>query len=301
MGRNRGYNVVSMAITLEAPTRTPEGRVTLRTVRRQARDGESIPILTCYDATTARHLFAGGVSCFLVGDTAAQVVLGHDTTLPASMPFMLEITAAVRRGAPNAFVIADMPFGSYQCGVDEAVRHAIAFLKEADADIVKFELDASWGPMASRLVASGVPVMAHLGSRPQQVRAAGGYRAAGRTRAEADEIVHAAETFIELGVAMLLLEAVPNEVAKRVVAAATADPDHVVPVIGCGGGNACHGHVVVLHDLLGLSQWQPPFAPPQSALGQQLAQAAHRWAKQIRSGEYLRDDHPYHMEDGELP
>ena len=286
-----------MATTLEAPAGAHEARVTLRTIRRWARNGEPVPVLTCYDATTAQWLASGGVHCFLVGDTAAQVLLGHETTLPATMPFMLEITAAVRRGAPKAFVIADMPFGSYQCGVDDALRHAIAFVKEADADVVKFEMDASWGPLVSRLVAAGVPVMAHLGSRPQQVRASGGYRAAGRDRAAADEIVHAAEMFIELGVAMLLLEAVPNEVTQRVVAAATSDPRKIVPVIGCGGGNACHGHVVVLHDLLGLSQWQPPFAPPQAELGREISRTARRWAELVRSGRYLRDDHPYHMDD----
>lgn len=284
-----------MATVLEAPAGTPDARVTLRTVRRWVRAGEPVPILTCYDATTARWLLEGGVQCLLVGDTAAQVVLGHDTTLPATMPFMLEITAAVRRGAPSAFVIADMPFGSYQCGVDEALGNAIAFLKQADADVVKLEMDASWGPLVGRLLAAGVPVMAHLGSRPQHVRASGGYRAAGRNRASADEIVHAAETFIELGVAMLLLEAVPNEVAQRVVAAATADPDRIVPVIGCGGGNACHGHVVVLHDLLGLTTWQPPFALPQASLGRTITKTAKQWANQVRSGQYLRDDHPYHM------
>lgn len=250
-------------------------------------------MLTCYDATTARWLWAGGIRCMLVGDTAAQMILGYETTLPIEMPFMLEITAAVRRGAPAAFVMADMPFGSYQCGEDEAVSHAIAFLKQAGADAVKLEVDASHLPLVARLAAAGVPVVAHLGSRPQQVRAQGGYRAAGRTAAEAAAIVDAAECMIHRGAAMLLLEAVPEEVSQQVVAAAASPTREIVPVIGCGAGNGCHGHVIVLQDLLGLSDWCPPFAPPMADLGDQIQNASRKWVELVRSGQYLKHDHPY--------
>jgi 3-methyl-2-oxobutanoate hydroxymethyltransferase len=235
-----------------------------------------------------------------VGDTAAQVILGHDSTLPATMPFMLEITAGVRRGAPDAFVMADMPFGSYQGGDDLAVRNAIAFMAQGGADAVKLEVDASFAPLVERLTHAGVPVVAHLGSRPQQVRAMGGYRSAGRTVREADVVVEAAERMLGAGAAMLLLEAIPDEVAQRIVHAATAGAaapgrSWPVPVVGCGGGPSCHGHVVVLQDLLGLSDWRPPFAPPLADIGAQIKAAAERWNQLIQSGRYLRDDHPYHM------
>ncbi len=144
----------------------PASRVTLRTLRQWARDGHPFPMLTCYDATTASWLWKGGVRCLLVGDTAAQVILGHDSTLPISVPFLVQLTAAVRRGAPEAFVMADMPFGSYQAGADRAVRNAVRFMTEGTADAVKLEVDESFLPLVTRLAAAGVPVVAHLGSSP---------------------------------------------------------------------------------------------------------------------------------------
>ncbi len=288
-----------MALTLEAPTESKPSKTTLRTLRQWVKLGEQFAMLTCYDATTAGWLWRGGVRCLLVGDTAAQMILGHDTTLPAPLNFMLEITAAVRRGAPDAFVMADMPFGSYQCGQDEAVANAIAFLKNAGADAVKLEVDAAHAALVQRLAMAGVPVVAHLGSRPQQVRAQGGYRAAGRTAEEAAEIADAAELLIHQGASMLLLEAIPNEVAHQVVKRATAPGGPVVPVIGCGAGHACHGHVVVLQDVLGLSSWHPPFAPSLANLGEQTQRAAEQWVKLVRSGKYLKTDHRYTMRDGD--
>ena len=273
-------------------------RVTLRTVRKWAKTGERFAMLTCYDATTAKWLYRGGVRTMLVGDTAAQFVLGHDSTLPAPMPFMLEITRAVRRGAPQALIVADMPFGSYQCGADEAMKNAVAFIKDGGADLVKLEVDESHAGLVERLAHAGVPVVAHLGSRPQQVRATGGYQAAGRSPREAGLIVDQAELMIARGASAVLLEAVPDEVAERVVRIARYPEDgEPVPVIGCGAGPACHGHVVVLHDLLKLSDWQPPFAPPVIDLGSQVQAAASAWVRAVSRGEYLRDGGPYHIQN----
>src|SRR5204863_519194 len=143
-----------------------------------------------------------------------------------------------------------------------------------------------------------VPVVAHLGSRPQMVRAKGGYSSVGRPRAEADQVVDVARLMIERGAAMILLEAVPAEVGTRVVELANkpAGRKGPIPVIGCGAGPLCHGHVVVLHDLLGLTEWQPPFITPMATMGEQLRDAAARWAERVRSGEYLKHDHPYKIE-----
>jgi 3-methyl-2-oxobutanoate hydroxymethyltransferase len=290
---------MSEAPAPSTPPATPppaSTRVTLRTLRGWVKQGRKFPMLTCYDATTARWLWRGGVQTLLVGDTAGQVILGHDSTLPATMSFMLELTAAVRRGAPDAFLMADMPFGSYQCGDNEAVRNAMAFLAHGGADAVKLEVDATFAPLVGRMSHAGVPVVAHLGSRPQQVRATGGYHSVGRTRAEAQVIVAGAEEMIQRGCAMVLLEAVPDEVSQRVVQAAErATPP--VPVVGCGGGPSCHSHVVVLQDLLGLSDWQPPFSPPLTGGGEQLRAAAAQWAELVGSGRYLRDNHPYILKD----
>ncbi len=273
----------------------PAERITLKTLRRWTREGRPFAMLTCYDATTARWLWRGGIKTLLVGDTAAQMILGHDSTLPAAMDFMVAITAAVRRGAPQGFIMADMPFGSYQCGDDAAVANAMRFLTEGQADAVKLEVDRSFAPLVERMGHAGVPVVAHIGSRPQQVRHQGGYRATGRTEKQARELLHDAELMLASGTDALLIEAVPNEVTQRVIEA-TQRLDRTVPVIGCGAGPSCHGHVIVLHDLLGLTDWQPPFAPARTDLGRRIAEAAGEWARQVESGGYLKEGHPYKME-----
>jgi len=275
-----------------------DNHITLRTLRKWAQEKHPFAMLTCYDATTASWLWRGGVKTLLVGDTAAQVILGHDSTLPATMRFMVEITAAVRRGAPEAFVMADMPFGSYQAGEDAAVRHAMQFLSQGNADAVKFEVDETFCPLVERLNAAGVPVVAHVGSRPQRVRRTGGYGSAGRTAKDAKKIVDTAVAMVDHGAAMVLIEAVPAEVSARIVKALSkrGPRSTPVPVIGCGAGPACHGHVIVLHDLLGLTPWHPPFAKPMANLGEQMQDAAARWVDLVASGKYLKDDHPYKME-----
>lgn len=272
-------------------------RVTIRTIRHWVRDGVPFPLLTCYDATTAKWLWRGGVKTLLVGDTAGHVILGHDSTLPVSLDFMLTITAAVRRGAPDAFVMGDMPFGSFQCGADDALRNAIAFVKDAGADAVKLEVTIDDAPLVHRMANAGVPVVAHLGSRPQTVRQRGGYGSVARTQHEAEALAFAARTMAEAGAEMILLEATPAESAKLAVdAVSTLGPNGTaVPVIGCGAGPACHGHVVVLHDLLGMSDWQPPFAPPLANLGEAIRAAANDWAKRVESGRYPGKSHPYRM------
>ncbi len=276
---------------------TPDNkRITLRDLRKWAGSGDRFAMLTCYDATTAKWLYRGGLRTMLVGDTAAQFILGHDSTLPAPMPFMLEITRAVRRGAPNALIVADMPFGSYQVGADESMSNAVAFVKDAGADLVKLEVDETHAGLVERMSHAGVPVMAHLGSRPQQVRATGGYKAAGRSPRDAELIVDTAEVMIARGASALLLEAVPGEVSQRVVQIARSREDgEPVPVVGCGAGPACHGHVVVLHDLLKLSDWQPPFAPPAIDLGSQVQAAAAAWVAAVSQGDYQRDGGSYHL------
>jgi len=277
------------------PETMSDKRITIRTLQQWADAGERFAMLTCYDATTARWLYEGGLRTMLVGDTAAQMILGHDSTLPVTMDFQIAITAAVRRGAPHALIMADMPFGSYQAGDDDAVRNAVRFLKEGMADCVKLEVDGSFAPLVRRLSAAGVPVVAHLGSRPQQVRHQGVCKSVGKTKAEADIIVDAAEQMIDAGADMLLIEAVPAEVSQRIVDVARRPDNNVVPVIGCGAGPACHGHVVVLHDLVGLTTWHPPFVQPVESIGEKLRDAAAQWVETVASGRYLADDHPYKM------
>ena len=265
--------------------------VTLRSLARAARAGSRFACLTCYDATTARWLARAGVEVLLVGDTAAEVVLGLPGTIHASMDFLVQITAAVKRGAPDRVVMADMPFMSYQASPDDALRNAARFLTEGTADCVKLEVDRSWAPLVERLSRSGIPVVAHIGSRPQQAKVKGGNFAVGRTAEEAMSLVHDAAALEAAGASMLLVEACPGEVARVVVDRAT------VPVIGCGAGPSCHGQVVVLHDLLGMSDWQPAFARPEAALGEATRTAAAAWSARVRAG---GAEDAYRMGEGEM-
>ena len=252
--------------------------ITLRTLSRAARSGGRFACLTCYDATTARWLARAGVEVLLVGDTAAEVILGLPGTIHASMDFLVQITAAVKRGGGDRVVMADMPFMSYQASGEDALRNAARFLTEGTADCVKLEVDRHAAPLVERLARTGIPVVAHIGSRPQQAKMKGGNFAVGRTAEEAMSLVHDAAALEAAGASMLLVEACPGEVSRVIVDRAT------VPVIGCGAGPACHGQVVVLQDLMGLSEWQPAFAKPEAALGEALRVAASSWADRVRAG-----------------
>jgi 3-methyl-2-oxobutanoate hydroxymethyltransferase len=255
-------------------TRDP---VTIRTIRRLVRDGEPFACLTCYDATTARWLERAGVHVLLVGDTAAEVVLGFRRTIDMPLDVLIALTAGVKRGAPATMVMADMPFMSYQASADDGVRNAGRFMVEGLADVVKVEADESFAPLVQRMARAGVPVCAHVGSRPQTSALTGGYAAAGRIPAEADRIVRDAIALEQAGAVMLLIEAVPEDVTRRVLEATT------LPLIGIGAGNACHGQVLVLQDLLGMTDAPPPFAEPLAKLGPAIQQAGEAWVAKVRS------------------
>ncbi|MHC5001485.1 MAG: 3-methyl-2-oxobutanoate hydroxymethyltransferase, partial [Planctomycetota bacterium] len=249
----------------------PKKPVTVRTLAAMARRGERFACLTCYDATTARWLQEAGIPLLLVGDTAAEMILGLPGTIHAPLDFLITLTAAVKRGAPQTFVMGDMPFMSYQADDAEGLRNAGRFMTEGCADAVKLEVDRSFAPLVEKMVRAGIPVVAHVGARPQRVKLRGGYGSVGRTADEAQAVLADAAALTAAGACMLLIEAVPDEVARRIVDRCD------VPVIGCGAGPACHGQIVVIQDLLGLSRWQPAFAQPIVSLGEQLKAAAGQW------------------------
>jgi len=287
-GTSAGSTEPKPGATESAQPRKP---ITLRDLRDSVKTGDKFACLTCYDATTAGWLWRAGVSVLLVGDTAAEMVLGYPSTIHAPLEFMITITAGVKRGAPDVHVMADMPFMSYQADEAEAVRNAGRFLTDGNADSVKLEVDRSYAPLIEKLSRAGVPVVAHIGSRPQLHKHRGGYGSSGRTAEEAKRIIADAAACQEAGAAMLLIEAVPEEVAKRVVEKTS------IPVIGCGAGPVCHGQVVVLHDILGLTDWQPSFATPITHLGAPIMAAAGEWVAKVR--ESRLGDHPYKMLPGE--
>jgi 3-methyl-2-oxobutanoate hydroxymethyltransferase len=227
------------------------------------------------------------VPVLLVGDTAAEMILGLPGTIHAPLEFLLTLTTAVKRGAPNCLVIGDMPFMSYQADEAEGVRNAGRFLTDGRADAVKLEVDRTFASLVEKMARAGIPVVAHIGARPQQSKMRGGYGSVGRTADEARHMLADAIAMEQAGAVMLLIEACPNEVSQRIVESTS------IPLIGCGGGPACHGQIVVLQDLLGLTSWQPPFAQPVAHLGEALTAAAGRWVHNVRSGSL--GEHPYAM------
>jgi len=246
-------------------------------------------MLTCYDYTMARLMHQAGLPMLLVGDSAGNVILGHDTTLPVPLHFMIQLAAAVRRGAPQALLVADMPFGSYHGSPGRAVRNVFRMVQLSGCDCVKLEAAPSQLPAIRELSDAGVAIMAHLGLRPQAVGVLGGYRAQGRTAAEAGQIIDLAVRMQEHGAAAILLEAVPAEVAEAVVAATN------VPVIGCGAGPACHGHVVVTHDTLGLTPRPPKFAPGLGDIATPMIDAFKEYVRRVQTGSYPASEHGYTM------
>jgi len=249
--------------------------VTLRTLRRIADSGVPFACLTCYDATTARWLERASIPLLLVGDTAAEVILGFDRTIDMPLDVLIALTAAVKRGASRTVVMADMPFMSYQADHASAIRNAGRFLTESRADVVKLEADASFASLVRKMTRAGIPICGHVGSRPQRAALTSGYGSAGRSSEEASRIVRDAVALERAGCVQLLVEAVPNEVTDEILAKTS------VPLIGIGAGPACHGQVLVLHDLLGLSDYPPRFAESAASVGESIREAGVEWARRV--------------------
>ncbi len=256
-------------------TPKPRRPVTLKTIRKMVQRDEPFACLTCYDATTARWLEAGGVHILLVGDTAAEIVLGYDSTIHMPLDIAIALTAGVKRGAPRTMVMGDMPFMSYQGSPDQAMVNAARFLTEGNADIIKIEADRTLAPLIERMTRAGIPVCAHVGAKPQQVGLTGGYSSAGRTEADAEAVVADAVALEKAGAVMLLVEAVPPQVTDRIIEQTS------VPLIGIGAGPAPHGQILVVQDLLGLTSWQPGFAQPVADLGERIRDAAESYVDRV--------------------
>lgn len=221
-------------------------KITVKTLRSLKDRGEKIVMITAYDAVTARWAQEAGCHMILVGDSMANTVLGYANTIPLPLEESLHHTAAVRRGSNECFVVGDMPFMSYQVGVDNAVANAGRYLKECGCDAVKLEGGVTMLPVIRRMVEVGIPVVGHIGLLPQSVLRDGGYRVHGRQEAEIAALMADAKALDEAGVCALVLECIPQEVAARITAAISA------PTIGIGAGAGCSGQVQVLADLLGM-------------------------------------------------
>lgn len=240
------------------------------------RNGEKIVMLTAYDATFAKLFEAAGVDVMLVGDSLGMVVEGQETTLAVTMEAIIHHTRAVVRAAQRALIVADMPFGSYQTGVDDALCNAVRLMKEGGADAVKLEGGASAEEAVRRMTAVGIPVMGHVGLTPQSVKLLGGFRAQGKTDGEKDRIFDDARRLEDAGAFAVVLESIPDELSARITSSLT------VPTIGIGAGATCDGQVLVCYDLLGLSQDAPPFVKQYARLGDLAVEAVKAYAAEVR-------------------
>ena len=276
-----------------APGTPAPGKLALPELAEMKRRGDRIVMITAYDAPSARIADDAGVDLILVGDSAAMVMLGHDSTVPATVEELLMLTRAANRGARRPLVIADLPFGSYQVSNEQALETAIRFVKDAAADAVKLE-----GAMLSRiqaLTAAGIPVMGHLGLTPQTATMLGGFKAQGRSAAKAVQLYEDALALQAAGCFALVLEAVPSPVAARITEALE------IPTIGIGAGAGCDGQVLVWHDLLGLYEGRAPrFVKQYAELAPVIEDAVSRYAADVRSGAFPEEQHEYAMSDDEL-
>ena len=266
----------------------PDGRrVTLRDLTEATRRGEKWPMITAYDALTAQIFDEAGIPAILVGDSAAMVVYGHDSTLPVTVEELLPLVRAVVRGAPRALVVADMPFGSYQASPAQALETAARFMKDAGAHAVKLEGGAPMLPQVELLASAGVPVIGHLGLTPQSVNMLGGYRVQGRGEA-GELLLRDAKAMEAAGASAIVLEVVPAELATRVSEMLT------IPTIGIGAGGGTDAQVIVWQDLVGLTGGPVPrFVRRYADVRSTLADAVTAWGEDVRTGDYPSAENEY--------
>jgi 3-methyl-2-oxobutanoate hydroxymethyltransferase len=251
--------------------------------------GEKWAMLTAYDYSTAALLDAAGIPVLLIGDSAANVVYGYDTTVPVTVDELIPLVRGVVRGTRRALVVADLPFGSYQSSPTQALETAARFLKEAGAHAVKLEGGRRVVPQVEELVAAGVPVMAHLGLTPQSIHLLGGYTVQGRGE-EGDRLLADAKALEAAGAFAIVLEVVPAELAARVSAVTS------VPIIGIGAGPNCDAQVMVWQDMAAFHPaggTAPRFVRAYAQLGDALRKAASHFAEDVRSGAYPGPEHSY--------
>lgn len=270
-------------------------RITISELIQAKLQNHKISAISCYDYNTARLISQTGIQMILVGDSAAQAVLGFDTTLPATMDFMVTITAAVRRGAPNVFLVADMPFLTCQVGIVEAIKNAGRFVSEAGAQMVKIEATSPYLDVIKAISDAGIAVMAHIGIRPQSISKIGRFKAEATTAQMAAELISLAEQMINNGASSLLIEGTAAEVAKIIT------KRFEVPVISCGSGPDCDGQILIAPDILGLTQGPcPKFAKKYDNLAERTINAFKAYADEVEKGRFPDSEHSYHMKSGEF-
>src|ERR1700751_576738 len=265
-------------------------KITTASLREHKLRHEPITCLTAYDYSAARIVDEAGVEMVLVGDSLAQTVLGYENTLSVTMDEMLHHVKAVRRGAKNALLIADMPYGSYQVDPKHAVRNAARFVKEGGAEIVKIEGGEKRAELVRRIINAEIPVAGHIGLTPQSVNVMGGYKVQGKNLSGIEQLMRDATTLDRAGVACLYVEGVPREVAAMITAEVST------PTIGIGAGPECDGQVLVFHDILNLTFGTPAKFVRRYGDGAALiTNAVQAFRADVRSRQYPSDEESYHL------
>lgn len=270
-------------------------KVTLPFLFRKVEKGEPISMLTCYDYPTAYFEEEAGIDIILVGDSLGMTMLGYDSTLPVTMDDMIRHAQAVRRGSPNAWLIGDMPFMSYQPSVETAIRNAGRFMAEAACDCIKLEGGARVADRMAGIVASGIPAMGHLGLTPQSASALGDFRLQGKSAAQAKKIIDDAKALKEAGAFAILLEMVPNRVCQIITEQAK---DYFT--IGLGSGPYAHGQVLIYHDMFGLyPKFKPRMAKVFGDAGAVIASGLKQYVQEVTDGSFPQPENYFRMKDEE--
>ena len=264
-----------------------EHRITIPSLAARKKRKERIAMLTAYDFTFASIFDAANIDILLIGDSLGNVVQGQDTTLPVTLDEIVYHTRLVARGARRAMVVSDMPFGSYQISAEDAVRNACRCVKEGGAHAVKLEGGEKIAATVERIVAAEIPVMGHVGLTPQAIHRMGGHRVQGRDEASRARVIRDAQAVEAAGAFAVVLEGVPEELAREVTQRLT------IPTIGIGAGVHCDGQVLVMHDMLGLTDWTPSFVKKYASLGALASQAARAFASEVADGKFPDEQHSY--------
>ncbi len=265
---------------------------TVLTFKQAKEDGSKLTMLTAYDYSMAKLIDESGINSILVGDSLGNVILGYEDTISVTMEDMIHHSVAVARGAKNALVICDMPFMSYQTSVYDAVVNAGRLMKEGRANAVKLEGGKEVCPQIRAIVDAGIPVCAHLGLTPQSINAFGGFKVQGKTEAAAKKLLEDAKAVEEAGAFAVVLECVPEALAKLVT-------DKIsIPTIGIGAGNVCDGQVLVYQDMLGMfSDFTPKFVKRFADIGSVMKEAFEAYDKEVKAGTFPSKEHTYAIDD----
>lgn len=265
---------------------------TILTLQKQKEEKDKIVMVTAYDYTTAKIMDESGVNTILVGDSLGMVMLGYEDTLSVTMEDMIHHTAAVARGAKEAFVVADMPFMSYQTSVYDAVSNAGRLMKEGRANAVKLEGGVEFAPHIKAIVQASIPVVAHIGLTPQSVNAFGGFKVQGKDLDAAKKLIEDAKAVEEAGACMVVLECVPAKLAEKITEALT------IPTIGIGAGAGCDGQVLVYQDMLSLyGDFTPKFVKVFADAGKVMREGIKAYIKETKEGSFPGEEHCFKIDD----